>query len=134
MLDLLAMRAAVYLYRSTASGLFPRRLPRSSQHERDRRACSSLRFASNLETVTPIEGDSARVGGLEVGGHVGGVDNLQAGPHHLAPEPSALQGGVDSEPRQLPIRVGRMGCIHLAEDVKHVVMLVRCDGPRQARW
>src|SRR2546430_11269492 len=102
MLDLLAMRAAVYLYRSTASGLFPRRLPRSSQHERDRRACSRFRFASNLQTVTPIEGDSARGGGLEVGGHVGGVHKLPAGPHNPAPQPPSPPGGVDSEPPPRP--------------------------------
>ena len=30
----------------------------------------------------------------------------------LATEPPSLQGGVNSEPRQVPVRVGRMGRVH----------------------
>jgi hypothetical protein len=85
------------------------KLPRSSQHERDRRARSGKRVAGDHETMTLVEGDGARVGGFEIEGLAGGVDDLQAVLLHLAAKPCALQGDVDREPRQIPMPAAKAG-------------------------
>lgn len=54
------------------------------------------------------------------------VNDPKAGLQQLATEPAALQGDVDTKPRQIPVRIRRMCCVHLAKDGKHVVMLTRC--------
>ena len=46
---------------------------------------------------------------------MGGVNDLQAGFHQLATQPSAPQGGVERRTTARPVRVVRVGGIDLAE-------------------
>ena len=56
------------------------------------------------------------------------VDLSKAGPHKLTAEPPALQGTVHAKPRKVPVRIRRMGRLHLTENGEQVVMLAGRDG------
>jgi hypothetical protein len=93
----------------------PRALPGFAEHGDDRRRGARLPASVDLEPVSFVERHVPRVRGIEISGKVMAVHHLQAWPHQIRSQAPSLHSGVDSEPGQIPQRVGRMRLIHLAE-------------------
>ena len=106
------------------------RLPGSPQHEPDRRTISGLRLAGDLEPVTLIERDVLWIGGFEIRRQMIRVNDPEAMLQQVSTETPSLHGSVDAEPRKVPVRESRMGCVHLSEDRKAVRVLRWCDACR----
>ena len=66
------------------SGGYARGSPRRPQHECDRWALPCLRRARLLETMTPVKGESAWVGGFEIRGQMAPIDDFEAVLHQFA--------------------------------------------------
>ncbi len=69
--------------------------------------------------------------GLQIRGQVTLVDHSQARPKHLCPESASLQGRINAKPRQIPMRIGWMSLLHLAQHREHDVMLIGGNGVGQ---
>ena len=106
-------------------------LRRCQKHGNDGRACSSLRLARDLESVTFIERDAPGIRGVEIHRQMILVDDREAMLHQFAAEAPSLHGRVDAEPCQVPMRESRVCVIHLAEHGKGVLVLCGRDGLRE---
>ena len=58
------------------------------------------------------------------------IDDPEAVLHQLPAQASALHDWVDPEPREVPMRLFRVGIVHLTEYCKRIFMLCRCNGAR----
>ena len=78
--------------------------------------------------MTPVEGESAWVGGLKVRGQMAPIDDFEAVLHQLAAEASSLENRVNAKPREIPVRVRGMSRVHLFENSEGVTVPIRQNG------
>src|SRR5215212_416815 len=74
-----------------------------------------------------VERDIYRIRVVQVSRSAVGVDDLQAVRHQLAPETAPLHRCVDTDPRQIPVRLRRMPGVHLTEYLEEIGKLLRRD-------